>query len=573
MPASRELLQSDVDEKLWDAASEGDAAGAKEALEAGADIEIRMGDFNETALGAACWEGHADVVDVLIEAGADVNARSDYGGTPLKYAVISGELAIVHALLKAGASTDGVAAGNGAGILFRVMTEGSHEVAQELIAEGQSVEGLSGVTETPLLLAAKFSHAPIVAALLDAGARPDQKDEFGATPLHFASNIGGPDSNNITRALLEAGADVDVSDNRGRTPVFYAAEFGNVGVMKILLAAGADPSLKDDDGETLESLACLCSRSVQYNFCADDGCVDGDTKAVIHSLLEGELQAAGANKKLWKAAKKGNATKVKNALDEGANIEFRWGAFKETPLGVASSHGRTEVVEVLIDAGADVEGADKDGIPPLTAAVFSGEVGVVQTLLTAGASTGRLPAGSGFLIPLIEHLTQYSLGNDSRAHSLVTPASAGLYGIFGVIETPLILASALGDLPIAEALLQAGAIPDERDSFNDTALHWAPLWSGPDSQDVAKVLLTEGASVDATGYHGATPLHVAAEFGNVGVARALVEAGANTSLENDHGDTAEDVVCLCARSKVGSYCTKACAEGGARKEIEQLLSG
>jgi len=571
---TRKLLQSDANEELWDAAFEGDLESVKNALEEGADIETRMGEFNETALTVACFEGHVDVVDVLIEAGADVNSVDSEGDTPLVGAVYSGELAIVQALLKAGASTDAVVLGDGRGLQFRVRTDGDDELEQELlIAAGHRVEGLSGVGETPLMLASSFGHASIVHVLLAAGARPDQKDEFDNTALHFASATGGPESENITRALLEAGVDVDVRGYRGRTPLFSAAELGNVEVTEILLAAGADPSLKDDDGETIESLACLCSKAATYDFCVDDGCGNGNTKAVIENLLGKKLQEDDISKKLWKAAEKGDTTVVKEALDAGADIEYKSGELKATPLGVASLEGHTEVVEVLIAAGADVEASDLEGVPPLTAAVFGGEVGVVQALLAAGASTRRLPPGHGLGLLLENEFLESSQGNGSRAHSLAVDAEAGIAGIFGVAETPLILAAALGEERILEALLLGGASPNETDSFNDTALHWVPIWEWPESEDIAKALLREGAPVNARGNHGSTPLHVAAEFGNVAVAKALVEAGADPSLENDQGDTPEDVVCLCARSKVRSFCPKPCMEGEARKDIEQLLSG
>jgi len=96
-------------------------------------------------------------------------------------------------------------------------------------------------------------------AEIAAGADVNARERTGdRTPLHFAAysgKNGGEPSTELVQALLEAGADVNAVDSGGSTPLAEAMPNGNVEIAKILLAAGADPAVKNKHGETAHDVA------------------------------------------------------------------------------------------------------------------------------------------------------------------------------------------------------------------------------------------------------------------------------------------------------------------------------
>lgn len=122
------------------------------------------------------------------------------------------------------------------------------EVIRALVAAGADPNGQDNEGQTPLHQAAFFGKSvDVVNALLTEGADPNAKGRFGRTPLHDAGlnrNVA------IAEALLTAGADPHVRGHYGRTPVHQAASNKNPKVLLALLDAGADPTATTANGET-----------------------------------------------------------------------------------------------------------------------------------------------------------------------------------------------------------------------------------------------------------------------------------------------------------------------------------
>lgn len=122
--------KKELNDRLWEAARKGDAAAVKMLLDKGADVNAKFR-YGATALSYASDKGHLEVVKILLERGADVNVRdSFYKTTPIMWAVSKGYTAIVQALLDKGAEgVDEVlitaARGGNAEIVRAVLTKGS----------------------------------------------------------------------------------------------------------------------------------------------------------------------------------------------------------------------------------------------------------------------------------------------------------------------------------------------------------------------------------------------------------------------------------------------------------------
>jgi uncharacterized protein len=236
-----------------------------------------------------------DLATKLLDQGASVDARDRLGARPLSHAARSGHLQMVEFLLAHGAPIDARNLAGATALYFAA--EGSHiSIAQRLIERGADVKltGRSGIS--PIAAAAYAGNDVIVDALLAAGADARAADETGKPPIVYAAagarieivkrlvaqNIdinarypndltllmwaSGPDQNapeaqaiEVVAYLLDAGAHVDDRDDRGRTALMIAAEGGHAEIANLLLARGADASLRDKAGKRAADLTVLSS--------------------------------------------------------------------------------------------------------------------------------------------------------------------------------------------------------------------------------------------------------------------------------------------------------------------------
>jgi ankyrin repeat protein len=174
------------------------------------------------------------IVSILVEAGADINARNDKGSTALNLAARDGNEVLVELLLDARAKVN-------------TPLDGSHSAMMP--AAGESEEGVRMLADvradvnsqddsgnSALIVAAEGDHIETVRLLLDAGADTNLRNKSRETALSFAA-VSGHES--IVQLLLDAGADVDAQIMTGDTALSLAAKCDNKEVVRILLAAGA----------------------------------------------------------------------------------------------------------------------------------------------------------------------------------------------------------------------------------------------------------------------------------------------------------------------------------------------
>ena len=176
-----------------------------------------------TALMMASKKGHTEIIQALIEAGADVNAKDEDGITPL-HEVKNGDSA--QALIAAGADVNANDSYDRSPLFSEYL-----DVVQALIAAGADVNVKNKGGDTPLYYARDTGYADVVQALIAAGADVNEKNKSGDTPLHYAQDA------DIIQALIAAGADVNAKNEYGNTPLYYARDAYGA---HALIAAGAD---------------------------------------------------------------------------------------------------------------------------------------------------------------------------------------------------------------------------------------------------------------------------------------------------------------------------------------------
>ena len=226
-----------LNETLQTAANGTDAAYVKALLEMGADPKYSSSD-GWTALMVAAVYGTAQVVDILIQAGSDLNAvdKNCGGQTVLMWAARSGREAKqkVRALLKAGADPKRTS-NDGYNVLMSAAGGGDLETVEFLLGFGLKVSIPDHAGETALMAGARSGNARILTALLQAGADKNAMDKEGMTALMRAAEA--VDSAGAVTVLLKAEADPNVRDKKGRTALQIAEKsntFGSEQVVEIL---------------------------------------------------------------------------------------------------------------------------------------------------------------------------------------------------------------------------------------------------------------------------------------------------------------------------------------------------
>ena len=234
-------------------------------LAAGADVNARVDGDGDTVLTQAVLNnGNPAVIETLIAAGAE--ARTNNGRTLLHLAAGYNEsLAVVEALLAEGAEVN-ARDEYGNTPLHTAAGNENPAVIEALLAAGAAIDARTSVIGfTPLHLAARANrHRAVVEALLAADARIDARAEDGSTPLHQAAEYN--ESLAVVEALLAAGANTEARDEDGNTPLHVASEYVNEFVsgdedphagaaIEALLAAGADAAARNAAGKTPWDLA------------------------------------------------------------------------------------------------------------------------------------------------------------------------------------------------------------------------------------------------------------------------------------------------------------------------------
>ncbi len=284
------------------AAANGEAALIARLIKAGAKAnETRWN--GETALMIAAGAGSVDAVRQLVLHGADVNAADPRRGqTALMWAAAEGHEDVVNALVEIGANIK-TASKNGFTPLVFATTENDGESIATLLKAGADPNYTLPSGSKPLMVAMAYRHTEAALVLLDAGADFNTRDHAGNTPLHLAAQVGDLA---LVKKLLEKGADPNVRTPRSmlpaggrgggggfrggpsgeQTPLMMAARGDHEEVLRTLVAGGADPKLRAQDGSSLLMAAAGGARLKTFKYAHElDSDVDVVTTPAKNSIM------------------------------------------------------------------------------------------------------------------------------------------------------------------------------------------------------------------------------------------------------------------------------------------------
>ena len=503
---------------LYIAAQAGRADVVKLLLDAGADVVDFVGDGwydgcnggprdgwygygPRTALSVAALRGHTDVVQTLIKVAEADEKRLDLEGA-LRSAVYAGNVDIIRQLLEAGAEIDCPQMCRWSR-WHRFLRLKRDETFISLFIKAERQDRINFLRwsriydhdeETPLSLAIKTERWDIIDLLLDAGAEINLAANEYDTPLGLAARIGDTE---LMQHLIDRGADVHGA-KAARTPLIAAAWEGCVESVRFLLEA----------------------RDYYTPLSAGARYANEQFVPIARILLDA---GADVNKATWKytpliaAAKAANGDGVRLLLEAGADVNKA--TWKYTPLIAAAKTGNTELVRLLLEAGADVNLPSRF-TTPLIAAAEGSHTDVLRILLAAGAD-----------------LSDEADGN-----------------------TPLIAAAKVGFTEGVRLLLAAGA------DVNLSTFSYTPLIAAARARntELVRLLLEAGADVNRAS-EDATPLIAAASNNrNIQTAKLLVEAGADVNAEAD-GKTALTIAVARVDPPLAHFLRRAGASDGRGK--------
>eukprot|EP00968_Pinguiococcus_pyrenoidosus_P022409 scaffold3218_cov161-Pinguiococcus_pyrenoidosus.AAC.2 len=518
------LPQSKKNELLLQKVTRGDIAGIMDWILKGADPNVRLTDErtdkDETLLHFAVRSQPLDVVQTLLEKGADRTLTDDLGQTPLHYASKRPKSFITTLLEEHGPPAnleDFINAEDAEGNTpLSLAVKASRKVnAETLLRAGALVDTLVQ-GQTVLLMAIDQGNADIVELVLDHKADPNLRESTtNAHPLHMALL---KEQQSVVKMLLEKGADPDAISNE-KTCLHVAIEKEDVASTSCLLDHGADPD-RLSAGRSPLHIAIEAVAEHKAGFLARLGGNSNPMQIFRLLLTKANVERRTGTEEstpLHIAARTANKALVQELINQGANV-FLKDKTGRTPFHVAAEVGgavshRKDVLEVLKVENAEILLAkDKDGRTALHQAVLSGQkVEVVEWLLTNGASpddgdgSGKTP-----LDLAVDHERwQILLILVAKSVTLSNPEAQGCQW------TPLHVAAAKNRVQIVTCVVKyikqgdiRGFGVDQKDSKGRTPLHVALQNK---AEAAAECLLRLGASATIADNKGRTPMHYAAE--------------------------------------------------------------
>jgi ankyrin repeat protein len=544
-------------EHLLDAALEGDGAAVVHLLDAGADPNASVTGRNAsgvtaqtTVLCVAAGNGWLEAARMLLEGGADPSLAGCNGDTPLMAATGGGHLEVLRLLLGRGAAVDAVNPGTGCTAFHAACGQNKPGCAEALaragcdvglktksgqtgwgLAEARGhaavgerlrrglVDQVRGPAPQPvqeLTLAAVEGDAAAVARLLAAGGDPNASASLRlpsgvviqTTALCMTAANGRLE---VARLLLDAGADPSLAGSDAATPLIAAAARGHLGVLRLLLARGAAVDvMQPDTGSTAFHHACYSNQPECAEALALAGCdvrlKDGGG-FTGRGLAEEKGHAAVVERLRAAVAEQLRGAQAAGPAPEPAQLDVTDMQLKKAELELTKLEQKLAQQAVVFAEQA------------LALAAADGDVAAVARLLAARADPNASVAARNAKAAIQSTAPH---GTVARCH----------------LQRALCLAATHGRLEVVQLLLEGGADPSladvpDRELLDGGSITPLMAAAGDGQLEVLRLLLSRGATVDAVEpATGSTAFHCACANNQPDCAEALARAGCDVGIKN-----------------------------------------
>lgn len=498
----------------------------------------------DSALHRALKLGDVPQVQALLEGSADPNITDHHGLSAMNYAASSPAVEVLAHVIRAGGEY-----WPGKHVEAPIITaarEGDYKQGMVLIQQGHSASELDSLGYNALFFTVARNDLPFSKLLLSKQVRiaPGGSGSYSAlhhAALHDADKV-------IPSMISKFGADKDARDEKGWTALHYAALGGSLEATRALLEAGANPNAPDNMGKTPLHVAAGAGHHSLASALADGGAI-----AMIPDAL-------GATP-IHEASRTGQLSVLVNLFRTGTETNTPDGR-GEVPLLLAAQNGHAMVCRALMRQGAavelarlpqvwkavvmaDIEQVEKMvrsraearkkvlGIPLLCWALRSGRPEVATYLLEQGASSEEADVFGMYPIHLAVRFALNELAKELAAK----PGALSLQDGRG--RTPAQVAIESNRHQMLNALLSKEML-GEKDAEGRSLVHAAV--QSQTSEEMLRQLFALGANPIEQDQSGKTALHLAAELGNTGAAKVILEQTENGVWKN--GDVEIELTAL-----------------------------
>ncbi|GBP32657.1 Tankyrase [Eumeta japonica] len=493
---------SDPLRELFEACKTGDTVRVKKIITPQTVNARDTAGRKSTPLHFAAGYGRREVVEILIAAGAALQAQDDGGLQPLHNACSFGHADVVRLLLSAGAAP---AARDNWGYtpLHEAAAKGKVDVCIALLQHGADPNIRNTEGKTPLDLA-------------DPSTRPVLTGEYCAADVLEAARSGADDR--LSSLLTPLNVNVHASDGRRSTPLHLAAGYNRARAVRLLLQRAQTVATSQENADE-------CAPCAQR-------CAEPDVEVLVRDY-SGTVRHADDN---WTAA-----TVIEHIGS--------WLIDGLVPLHNACSYGHYEVTELLVRAGADVNATDLWAFTPLHEAASKARLEVCSLLLSEGADPTLLNChGKSALDVAPNRELQERLAFEYRGHCLL---EACRLAEPARVKKQLSLSNNQHQNPSVSSNTSAISLPAECNvealvnfqhlTTGDRPLHCAATSAYPKRKQVMEMLIRKGARVNEKNKDGQTPLHVATEHSHIDAMDILLRHGAKVNACDGRGDSALSV--------------------------------
>ncbi|MEE2636131.1 MAG: ankyrin repeat domain-containing protein [Acidobacteriota bacterium] len=467
------------DLRLVNAVAAQDHEAVRALFDEGVDVNAARADGATALLWAAHWNDR-EAISRLVARGADVNAADDHGVTPLERAAENASPEVVEALLAAGARAT-VMQTNGLTPLMTAARTGHVRVVDALLTHGADVNHATDETDsTALMWAVAGRHQGVARVLLDAGADPTASTINGFTPMLFAASNGDVEMATI---LMSAGVRIDKAPSEAIQALPYAIVTGHDEFALFLLEHGADPN------GTMAGVAALHAAAGRVGTWLRDWNRTHAGGAALGTFGRRSIDPIGGLK----------LTKALLARGADPDVRIRTSAMFMSYIG----YPRRGAFEPFACGTGDLRGAT-----PLWVAAFWANAGVQDIRDGRGDNRGlmnpaRTRAGTEIIRVLLEAGADLRLTTDDGTTPLMV--AAGLGRSTYTPREPRGMPSPGAEAAV-KVLVESGADINAVNEADFTALHGAALRG---LNEVVEYLVEQGADIDARDFRGRTAYRMA----------------------------------------------------------------
>ena len=585
---------TDGETALWLACSYRQQDSVKILLEAGSNPNIASTDKYTSlhvALNGGCSK---NIISAILDHGADVNARNKMNVTALMIACKNRNKDVINVLLNDGADRDIADAAGDTWLPYAIHNDRCTEVLQAIISHGVDVNATNKGNVTALMRACESGNKEAINVLLSVGTDPNIADADGDTCLHYTAR--NDQSTEVLQAIIshDVGVDVNVTNKENVTALMIACkEMREKDAIHVLLTSGADPNIADADGDTwlhyavqtdqrTEVLQAIISHGVGVDVNATNkknvtslmiACKAMRKKDTIRALLTAgaDPNIADADGDTWlhyaaqnyqcseilqaiighcigvdvNATNKKNVTALMIAckeMSEKEAIDILLNAGADTNIAdadddtwlhyAAQNDQSTEILQAIIvhDVGVDVNVTNKENITALAIACEEmSEKDAIDILLNAGADPNianadgdtwfHYAAQNSFHPEVLQAIISHGVGVDVNATNTKN------------VTALMIACKIMWEKDAIYVLLNAGADPNIADADGDTWLHYAA--QNYRCTEILQAIISHGVDVNATNKYNITALMKACHNGNLAGINVLLNAAADIKIVDD----------------------------------------